>query len=71
MQVNNVNYFFSLTPDGLGSRYLGFSNPYEIAAMTTTSDGGLAVCGITYVAGRFPRICLFKISGAELAKSFK
>jgi hypothetical protein len=45
--------------------------PYEIAAMTTTSDGGLAVCGITCVAGRFPRICLFKISGAELAKSFK
>ncbi len=55
----------------MGSRYLGFSNPYEIAAMTTTTDGGLAVCGITYVAGRFPRICLFKISGAELAKSFK
>ncbi len=55
----------------LGSRYLGFSNPFEIAAMTTTTDGGLAVCGTTYVAGRFPRICLFKISKDELAKSFK
>ncbi len=55
----------------LGSRYLGFSNPFEIAAMTTTIDGGLAVCGTTYVAGRFPRICLFKISKDELAKSFK
>lgn len=55
----------------LGSRYLGFSNPYEIAAMTATKDGGLAVCGTTYVAGRFPRICLFKISREELAKSFK
>lgn len=54
-----------------GSRYLGFSNPFEIAAMTTTTDGGLAVCGTTYVAGRFPRICLFKISKDELAKSFK
>jgi hypothetical protein len=54
----------------LGSRYLGFSNPFEMAAMTTTSDGGLAVCGTTYVAGRFPRICLFKISKDELAKSF-
>lgn len=54
----------------LGSRYLGFSNPFEIAAMITTSDGGLAVCGTTYVAGRFPRICLFKISKDELAKSF-
>ncbi len=55
----------------IGSRYLGFSNPFEIAAMTTTKDGGLAVCGTTYVAGRFPRICLFKISKDELAKSFK
>lgn len=55
----------------LGSRYLGFSNPYEIAAMTATKDGGLAVCGTTYVAGRFPRICLFKISREELEKSFK
>ncbi len=55
----------------LGSRYLGFSNPYEITAMTATKDGGLAVCGTTYVAGRFPRICLFKISREELAKSFK
>ncbi|MBI3218127.1 MAG: hypothetical protein HYZ44_01305 [Bacteroidetes bacterium] len=55
----------------LGSRYLGFSNPFEIAAVTTTKDGGLAVCGTTYVAGRFPRICLFKISREELAKSFK
>jgi hypothetical protein len=55
----------------LGSRYLGFSNPFEIAAMTTTTDGGLAVCGTTYVAGRFPRICLFKISKDELTKSFK
>jgi hypothetical protein len=54
----------------LGSRYLGFSNPFEMAAMTTTLDGGLAVCGTTYVAGRFPRICLFKISKDELAKSF-
>jgi hypothetical protein len=54
----------------LGSRYLGFSNPFEMAAMTTTADGGLAVCGTTYVAGRFPRICLFKISKDELAKSF-
>jgi hypothetical protein len=53
-----------------GSKYLGFSNPFEIASMTTTADGGLAVCGTTYVAGRFPRICLFKISAATLQSSF-
>jgi hypothetical protein len=55
----------------VGSKYLGFSNTYEIASLTSTSDGGLAVCGTTYVAGRFPRICLFKISKEELGKSFK
>jgi hypothetical protein len=55
----------------VGSKYLGFSNAYEIASLTSTSDGGLAVCGTTYVAGRFPRICLFKLSKEELAKSFK
>ncbi len=54
-----------------GSKYLGFSNPFEIASMTTTADGGLAVCGTTYVAGRFPRICLFKISMGTLQGSFE
>jgi hypothetical protein len=55
----------------IGSSYLGFSNPFEIAAVVSTLDGGLAVCGTTYVAGRFPRICLFKLSKDEVAKSFQ
>jgi hypothetical protein len=55
----------------LGSKYLGFSNPFEIASMAITADGGLAVCGTTYVAGRFPRICFFKLSQGELGKTFK
>jgi hypothetical protein len=55
----------------IGSHYLGFSNPFEIASIVQTSDGGLAICGTTYVAGRFPRICLFKLSSAAIAKSFQ
>ena len=51
----------------LGSKYLGFSNPYEIGSMVATADGGIAVCGTTYVAGRFPRICLFKFSAESLS----
>lgn len=51
----------------IGSRYLGFSNPFEIASLTQTADGGLAVCGTTTLAGRFPRICIIKISKEELA----
>jgi len=59
------------TGEFLGSRYLGFSNPFEIAAITPTSDGGLAICGTTYVAGRFPRICLFKLANEEVMESFQ
>ncbi len=55
----------------VGSHYLGFSNPFEIASMVSTTDGGLAICGTTYVAGRFPRICLFKLSKEEVTKSFQ
>jgi len=58
------------TGDFKGSRYLGFSNPFELASLIETSDGGLAVCGTTYVAGRFPRICLFKLSQEKLSISF-
>jgi hypothetical protein len=55
----------------IGSKYLGFSNPFEIASLTQTEDGGLAICGTTFVAGRFPRICLFKLSKSELTGSFQ
>jgi hypothetical protein len=51
----------------ISSRYLGFSNPYEIASIVQTSDEGLAICGTTYLAGRFPRICILKFSKEELA----
>ena len=55
----------------LSSRYLGFSNPFEIANLMTTSEGGLAVCGTTYLAGRFPRICIIKLSESDLAENVK
>ncbi len=65
-------YFYDETTGAfLSSRYLGFSNPFEIGNLTQTEDGGLAVCGTTYLAGRFPRICLFKLSKEELAKQVK
>jgi hypothetical protein len=49
----------------LGSRYVGFTNPYEFGRMTVTSDGGLIVAGTTFIAGRFSRICLIKLSKDE------
>ncbi|MBX2962793.1 MAG: hypothetical protein KF687_09790 [Cyclobacteriaceae bacterium] len=50
----------------LTSKYLGFSNPFEIAQVISTEDGGLAVCGTTYLAGRFPRICIIKIASEDI-----
>ncbi|MEQ8425138.1 MAG: hypothetical protein RIA63_10545 [Cyclobacteriaceae bacterium] len=54
----------------LGSRYLGFSNPYEVNSLINTEDEGLAIGATTYVTGRFPRITLFKLSPEELGKIF-
>jgi hypothetical protein len=55
----------------VGSKYIGFSNSFELASLTPTADNGLLVLGTTYIAGRFPRICLFKLSGESLGKSFQ
>lgn len=50
----------------LGIEYLGQTSPYEIGNFTATADGGMMVLGKTYVAGRFPRICLFKLTKDEV-----
>jgi len=59
-------FYEETTGKFISSRYLGFSNPFEIASFVQTSDEGLAVCGTTYLAGRFPRICIFKLSKDQL-----
>ncbi|NOT73656.1 MAG: hypothetical protein HOP08_01920 [Cyclobacteriaceae bacterium] len=65
-------YFYDKTTGAFaGSHYLGFSNPFEVTNIVATADAGLAVCGTTYVAGRFPRICLFKLSKETLSGSIK
>ena len=50
----------------LGSRYLGFGQPYQMADFNTTRDGGLVVLASTHVTGRFPRLALFKLSETDL-----
>jgi hypothetical protein len=63
-------YFYNESAGNfLSSRYLGFSNPYEFSSAVSTTDGGLAVCGTTYLAGRFPRICIFKLSKEDMAEN--
>lgn len=64
-------YGYDLTGKLVGTKYIGFSNSFELASMKPTADGGLVVLGTTYIAGRFPRICLFKLSAEALSKSFQ
>lgn len=59
-------FYDEATGNFMTSEYLGFSNPFEIASIIQTEDEGLAVCGTTYMAGRFPRICIFKLSKEKL-----
>ncbi|MBX2941948.1 MAG: hypothetical protein KF860_06350 [Cyclobacteriaceae bacterium] len=58
------------TGDFLGSKYLGFSNPFEVTSIINTADEGIAIGATTYVTGRFPRITLFKLSSDELSTIF-
>ncbi len=50
----------------LATKYLGATNPYALANIVQTVDGGIAVLATTQVAGRFSRIAVFKLSKNEL-----
>ena len=50
----------------LGTQYLGQTNPFQLGNYVSTRDGGLAVVAETFLAGRFSRPCLFKLSPEEV-----
>lgn len=54
------------TGEFISSKYIGYSNPFEIGALLQTPEGDFAVSGTTYIAGRLPRMCLIKIPQAQL-----
>ena len=49
----------------LGTKYLGQTKPYQLGNFVATEDGGLTVLAETFLAGRFSRPCLFKLSPEE------
>ncbi len=60
-------YAYNATNGSLiGTHHLGRLNPYEAVSFVSTTDGGLAVLGNTFVNGRFSRITLIKISEKQL-----
>lgn len=61
-------YFFDKAEGTLlTTRYLASTNPVKIAGMITTSDNGLALLAQTFVAGRFPRTAIFKVSPEDIS----
>jgi hypothetical protein len=52
----------------LGTRHLGSGNRFEAGGVIFTEDGGLTIGGRTFVAGRFARLCLFKLSPEDTAE---
>lgn len=66
-----ILYFYTPTGEYLGQKYLGAVFPYELFNFIHTNDGGLAILGKTFVAGRFPRVCLFKLSSEEIGGILK
>jgi len=52
----------------MGTEYLGFSTHYRLVSLTPTFENGLAILGATAVAGRFDRICMFKLSEENLVR---
>ncbi|MBN2348223.1 MAG: hypothetical protein JXJ22_05270 [Bacteroidales bacterium] len=62
-----VMYFYSYeTGELINTKYLGSTNPIEVAALISSSEESLTILFRTLVIGRFPRIGLTKISKEEL-----
>lgn len=55
-----------LTGTWMEEVYFGEKRLYEAAGLIETGDNGLAILGITYIMDLQERICLFKLSKAEL-----
>ena len=60
--------FDSNTGIFLGSKSFNLETPLEMGAFEVAQDGGLVVMGKTYIANRFPRVCIFKISPEDATK---
>lgn len=58
-------------PKLLNKTFLGSGNPYEVAELINTSDGGVAIAANTFVGSRFPRIAFFKLSKEQVDELLK
>jgi hypothetical protein len=62
-----VLYFYDLNAGQLeATYYLGTLNPFTLSSIIELEDGGIAITGTTFLAGRFERIYLQKINKEQL-----
>jgi hypothetical protein len=62
-----VLYFYDLNTGQLeATYYLGTLNPFTLSSIIELEDGGIAITGTTFLAGRFERIYLQKITREQL-----
>lgn len=62
-----VLHFYNTTTGGIeGVHYIGYLNPYTFSSAKVTEDESILILGTTFVAGRFQRIILNKISKSEI-----
>ena len=52
----------------LGSKAYNLETPLELGVFSFSSDGGILILGKTYIANRFPRVCIFKIDPEQAGK---
>lgn len=62
-----LNFYDVSTGEISGIHRVGYLNPYSFSNVKVASDNSLLVLGTTFVAGRFERIVLSKISASEIA----
>ena len=55
-----------MSGDMLGTHYIGQASPYQMGDFASTEDGGIVLLAETFLAGRFSRPCLFKLSSEEV-----
>jgi hypothetical protein len=55
----------------LGTKYISSGDPLEYGSLTATTDGGLAVVGTQFIAGRLPKVTLIKLSKTEVESIVK
>lgn len=62
-----LHFYNSSTGQIDGIHHIGYTNPFTFSSIKVGADNSLLVLGTTFVAGRFERVMLNKISSSEIS----